>query len=197
MLFRIRVLLLNITFSYSFISSYVSLSFSFFAKYFILWLYSNLTIHFFISGHLGCYSLALLWRKFMYKMFYTKHMSPFLLYLPETWIPRSYGSCLFMRSFWTVFKCSYDSALSLAMRVEISCFLFICLFLLLEKIRNTWPLVTGVLDQGNERFLTPSLVLGMCIPPTVPTVGTTFRDTALKDQNVVETICLVYMTELR
>lgn len=57
--------------------------------------------------------------------------------------------------------------------------------------------MTFKLDLGNQRRLTPSPVLGMCVRPMVPTEGAIFRDSALREQCVVEIIWIGYMTELR
>lgn len=43
----------------------------------------------------------------------------------------------------------------------------------------------------------PSPVLGMYGPPTASTVGAVFEDVASREQYVVESICTVYVTEVR
>ena len=55
--------------------------------------------------------------------------------------------------------------------------------------------LTSELAQGIWSLLIPSPVLGMCVPPTVPTVEAIFKDTALREQCVVKTIQTVHMTE--
>ena len=57
--------------------------------------------------------------------------------------------------------------------------------------------LTSELDPGNGRHLTPSPVLGMHILPTVPTMGAVFKDGAMREQRVVETIWTVHTTEPR
>lgn len=54
--------------------------------------------------------------------------------------------------------------------------------------------LTSKLDTGNSKFLSSSLAFGMYILLTIPTVGTIFKDTALRDQSVVMTIGIVHMT---
>lgn len=51
------------------------------------------------------------------------------------------------------------------------------------------------LDPGNWKVLTPSLVLEMYFLPTIPIVGTIFKDTTLRELAVVGNIWTVYMTE--
>lgn len=53
--------------------------------------------------------------------------------------------------------------------------------------------LTQKLDQGNHRFFT--LFLSNVLLPTVPSVGVIFKDAALREQCVVETIWMVYMNE--
>ena len=55
-----------------------------------------------------------------------------------------------------------------------------------------WPLVDQDLDPGNLRLLTLSPVQGKY---TLPTMGTTFKDTVLREQCVFETIGMVCETE--
>ena len=54
--------------------------------------------------------------------------------------------------------------------------------------------LTQKLDQGNHRFFTLFLVLEMYFCP-LPSVGVIFKDAALREQCVVETIWMVYMNE--
>lgn len=50
--------------------------------------------------------------------------------------------------------------------------------------------------MDTHRFLTPSPVLGMYIPPTVPIVGVVPRkDTALGEYSGIETISKIQVTE--
>ncbi|XP_023480075.2 DNA primase large subunit isoform X2 [Equus przewalskii] len=49
-------------------------------------------------------------------------------------------------------------------------------------------------DLDNRRLLTACPVLGMYALPTMPTVGTIFKDIVLREQCVVETAWMVYMT---
>ena len=64
-----------------------------------------------------------------------------------------------------------------------------------RSLRGTDHWFTHKLDPGSWMLLTPSLVLGMYVLPTVPTVGAGFRDTALREQCAVETIWTVHVTE--
>ena len=54
---------------------------------------------------------------------------------------------------------------------------------------------TCELDPDNQGLPTTSPVLGTKILPIVPTLGASFREIALREQYVVETIWTVYMTE--
>ena len=48
--------------------------------------------------------------------------------------------------------------------------------------------VVGRLDPDNWKLLTSSSVLRMCVVPTVPTARAVFKDSALREQCVIETI---------
>lgn len=56
--------------------------------------------------------------------------------------------------------------------------------------------LTFELDPGNQRFLTPSPVIGRYILHARPTVGAILKDAALREQCVVETTWMVYVTKL-
>lgn len=51
------------------------------------------------------------------------------------------------------------------------------------------------LDPSNWRLLAPSLMLGMYVLPSVPTARAIFKDAVLREQGVIETIWMVYLTE--
>ena len=55
--------------------------------------------------------------------------------------------------------------------------------------------LTHELDEGNQRLLTFSPVVGMYVLPTVLTVGAIFKDTALREQCVIESIWAVSIAE--
>ena len=55
--------------------------------------------------------------------------------------------------------------------------------------------LTLKLDLDNQRLLIPSSVLEMYVLPASPTIGTIFKDTALRQQCVVEIIWMEHMTE--
>ena len=64
-----------------------------------------------------------------------------------------------------------------------------------EVIMRTCQPVGPQLDPSNQRLLTPSPVLGMSVPPTIPTMGAIFKDAALSEHCVLEPIRMVYTTE--
>lgn len=63
-------------------------------------------------------------------------------------------------------------------------------------LRGHDHLLTHKLAPGCQRLLTHSPVLGMCLLPTISTMGIIFKDTTLKEYYDVETIWTKYVTEL-
>ena len=52
------------------------------------------------------------------------------------------------------------------------------------------------MDLGNWGFLSPSPVPGTYILLIIPTAGTIFKYGALREWDIIETIWMIYMTEL-
>ena len=50
----------------------------------------------------------------------------------------------------------------------------------LRLLKEVTERMTHKLDPDDQRFLTPFPVLGMYVPPTIPTAGTVFKDEDLE-----------------
>lgn len=64
-----------------------------------------------------------------------------------------------------------------------------------EVIQRAWPPVHLRAARGKRRFFILSGVLGMYAWPTIPVPQTVLNDAVLREQRVIESVWVVYVTE--
>lgn len=131
-----------------------------------------MSVHAFVSGHLGYLHSGTIMNGSYTRCSYTKHGFSFLLYFPKRWIAGSYGSCLeetaeqFSRDWRILHSTGHESWDFL---------LFFFLESLEEVIQRPWPLADPQAEARHSEAPHLPPALAIYLPPTRPTAESIFK----------------------